>query len=247
VRTPVAVAPLGIALLAVVSLIVDPGSLDAIAVLLVGLGLLVSATASVVGMLLVGGRWALWMARLVAAMCLVVAMVRPVDGWWWALLATTAATACLLFLPIPAVRARNVPSALGPPTRAVSTPLLLVAAPFAIGLAAWDSSNALTLVVGLTAPIAALGYSRVLPGGLIGVRLAWPALALAGAPSQSPPAAGALIGLALAVLLLAWHPSVKVAFHPPREVGSVFPIPPELAPSEIREAAHLDERGRARE
>jgi hypothetical protein len=53
--------------------------------------------------------------------------------------------------------------------------------------------------------------------------------------------------LALAVLILAWHPSVKVSFHPPREVGSVFPIPPELAPSEIREAAHLDERGRARE
>jgi hypothetical protein len=247
VRLPVATAPLGIALLAVVALIVDPGSLDAIALLLIGLGLLGTATVSVIGMLLVGGIWALWMARLVAAMCLAVAVIRPVDWWWWALVATTATTACLLFLPIPTVRARRVPSALGPPPRAVATPLLLVAAPFAIGLAAWGSSNTMTLVVGLTAPLAALWYSRVLPGGLIGIRLAWPALALAAAPTQSLPAAGILIGLAVAVAILAWHPSVKVAFHPPREVGSVFPIPPELAPSEIREAAHLDERGRSQE
>jgi hypothetical protein len=51
---------------------------------------------------------------------------------------------------------------------------------------------------------------------------------------------------ALVVLAMAWHPEVKVAFHPPRETGRVFPIPPELAPKEILDAADLDERGRPR-
>jgi hypothetical protein len=35
-----------------------------------------------------------------------------------------------------------------------------------------------------------------------------------------------------------------VAFYPPRETGKAYPIPPELAPKEVLDAAEIDERGR---
>ena len=73
-----------------------------------------------------------------------------------------------------------------------------------------------------------------------------PALAVGLAPTQPllPAVVGAGAGVAIA--MLAWHPSVKTAFHPPREIGTPHPIPPELAPTQVLDAADIDERGRPR-
>jgi hypothetical protein len=57
---------------------------------------------------------------------------------------------------------------------------------------------------------------------------------------------GGFTSAALGVLVaaLAWDSSVRTAFHPPREAGSAYPIPPELAPKEILDEAGIDDRGR---
>jgi hypothetical protein len=245
VRSPLAAAPLASAIATVLALIVDPGPLGSVPVLLTGVGALLVSLVGVVGMVMVGGRWALRLSRLSVGMSLVVAIIRPIDPWWWVLLVMAAVAGALLFLPALTGGVRKLPSAIGPPSRSVILSLLLVAAPFAVGVAAWGSSHPLTLIVGLSAPLVALWYTRVIFGGLLAVRVMWPAMALAMSPFQEPWPGVVTAMIALAVLALSWSPDVKTAFHPPRQTGSVFPIPPEMVPSEIRHAAGIDESGRS--
>jgi hypothetical protein len=211
---------------------------------MVGFGLLTMATIAVVGMLVAGGRWALRTGLATVGAGLVIAVIRPIDPIWFVALAGSIIAGVLMFHPSVTTRIRKLPSATGPPARAVLVTLMLAAAPFAIGLAAWDQEEIATVVVGLSAPVAALWYSRVLPGGLFAVRLAWPALALGLAVFQPPAVALVSLVIAVTVLVLAWHREVKVAFYPPRETGKAYPIPPELAPKEVLDAAEIDERGR---
>jgi hypothetical protein len=236
--------PLLAVVLWVVALVVDPGPLAPWSVFLVGLGLLESATVGVVGVIVVGGRWAWRTVMATLAFTLALALVRPIDFLWILSLGTSVLAAALYMLPIVGNGVRKLPAATGPPRRAVLAPLILLAAPTILGLAAWEGPTWATLVIALSAPIAAAWYSRVLPGGLVVLRLAWPLTALALAAFQPLYATLASVALGILVAVLAWHPEVKVAFHPPRETGSVYPIPPELAPKEVLDAARLDERGR---
>jgi hypothetical protein len=247
VRVPLASAsPLVAAVLWTVALMIDPGPLAPWSVFMVGFGLLTMATVSVVGMIVVGGRWALRTGLATIGASLVIAAVRPVDPIWFVALVGSAAAGVVLFLPVVTRHIRRLPSATGPPPRAVLVTLLLVSAPLAFGLAAWDRPSAATVVVGLGAPLAALWYSRLLPGGLYAVRIIWPALALGLAAFQPVAVAVVSAAMTLAVIVLAWHHDVQVAFHPPRETGHVYPSPPELAPREVLDAAEIDERGRPR-
>jgi hypothetical protein len=247
VKVPWASAsPLVAAVLWTAALAVDPGPLAPWSVLLVGLGLLSMSAISVIGMVLVGGRWARYTAFASVGAGLLVAVARPVDAIWLAALAASITAGGLLFLPRVTDRIRRLPSAAGPPPRAVAVPLILAATPYAIGLAAWDQPTTAPVVVGLTALATALWYSRVLPGGLYAVRLIWPLLAIGLAAFQPIAAAVVSVVTGVTVLALAWHHDVEVAFHPPRETGRVFPIPPELTPREILDAAELDEQGRPR-
>ncbi|MGA7096803.1 MAG: hypothetical protein WB245_04475 [Acidimicrobiia bacterium] len=243
-RSALTATPLIAAVLAVAALVADPGPLGPGAQFLVGLGILGTASVGVIGIVVVGGRWALRIARLSVAMCLVVAVIRPIDLWWWLLLVAVATASSASFLPAITDGIRKLPSATGPPAKAVLIPLLLVVAPFLVGLAAWQAAGLGILIVGITAPVVALWYARVFPGGLLAIRVGWPILAVSLAPFQPLTPAVVSAALAICVLALAWDKSVKVAFHPPRERGTVYPIPPELAPSEIRDAARIDERGR---
>jgi hypothetical protein len=92
----------------------------------------------------------------------------------------------------------------------------------------------------------ALLYSRVFPGGLIGIRLLWPVLALTLSPVLGFPTGLVAALLAIAVGVTAWGSSVKASYHPPREVGTTFPVPPELAPAEVLDAAEIDDTGKPR-
>jgi hypothetical protein len=238
--------PLLAALLWVIALLVDPGPFAAAPVLLIGLALLELATVSVVGLIMTGGRWARRSALAVVAMTLLVAVARPLDPIWVTALAASTLAGASMFTRSVIGGIRRLPAATGPPERAVVIPLILIGFPGLLGLAAWDSSAATTLIIGLAAPIAALWYSRVLPGGLVAVRLLWPSLAVALSLTQGlAPGTTSLLGGVL-VAFLAWDQTVKVAFHPPRETGSAYSIPPELAPKEILDAAGLDEKGRPR-
>lgn len=238
--------PLVAAMIWAVAFVVDPGPLAPGSVLLTSVGLVGVTTLGLVGITVTGGRWAHRVCLGSVVAMVVLAVVRPIDTIWVVALVTTVLAGVALLSPALTGALRRLPPATSPPLRAVMIPLLLIGIPYLLGLAAWDEPSAGTMVVGLGAPAAALWYARVLPGGLYVVRAIWPALAVGLAFTQwlAPALVSALSGLVVA--LLAWHPTVKVAFHPPREVGSVYPIPPELAPGEVLDSANLDERGRPR-
>lgn len=239
-----ALAPLGAALAWVLALLFESGPLSSSSTLLTGLGLLAVATTAVVGLVVTGARWAHRLATGGVAATLVIAALRPIDAMWWVGLVFSTVAGAALFLPSLTDRVRKLPAAAGPPPAAVIPPLALLAAPFIVGVASTDAPTLPILVVGLSAPLFAYLYARILPGGLWGVRVLWPLLALALSPSLGMPA-GLVTGLlALGVAVVAWRPEVKASYHPPREVGTTFPIPPEMTPPEILDAARIDDKGR---
>jgi hypothetical protein len=239
-----ACTPLAAALLWAAALGIDSGPFSPGSALLVVTGLLALATVGMVGVTVTGGRWAHRTLVVAVTEMLFLAVVRPIDALWIVALIGTVLSGVALFSPALIVGLRKLPAASGPPIRAVVLPLLLIGLPFPLGIAAWDEASAGTVVVGLSAPLAALWFARVFPGGLLVVRVIWPALAIGLAFTQwlAPAIVSASSGIAVAVL--AWHPSVGVAFHPPREMGTVHPIPPELAPREVLDSADIDEHGR---
>ena len=232
------------ALVWTVALVVDRDPLAPAPALLVGVGLLATATVASIGMIVVGGRWAHGLGVGSLAATIAVALVREIDVLWLAGIAATALGLVAMFTATLTDTIRQLPSASGPPPRAVAPALLLVAAPVIIGLVGQDATPWALLVVGLTAPLVGFLYSRVFPGGLLAVRLLWPVLALALTPLLGWIAGIATAGLASTLAVLAWDPSVKASYHPPREVGTTFPIPPELAPREVLDAAEIDDEGR---
>ena len=236
--------PLAASLVWTAALIVDPGPLAPGNVLLVGLALISTSAVGVIGILLAGSRWAHRTAIASVAGTFAIAIIRDVDIWWTAGVVASSLAAIVLFLPATTWRIRKLPAAAGPPARAVLLSLVLLAAPFALGLAAWDTTSWATLILGLTAPLAALWYARVFPGGLYVVRLLWPGMAFGLAPFQDLTAALVSIAFGVIVLVIAWHQSVEIAFHPAVESGTAYSIPPELAPQEILDAARIDDKGR---
>ncbi len=236
--------PLITTLLWVVTLTVSPGSLAPGSVLLTGVGLIGLATTAVIGTIITRGRWAWRLSLVVLVLGGVLAVVTPVSTLWAVSLAVTGLSLVAMMSPPVTGSLRQRPPATGPPVRAVIVPLILIGIPFLLGLAAADTPSWATMVVGLTAPVCALWYARVLPLGLLAIRVLWPLLAigLAFAQEVRPAVVSAVAGGVIA--LLSWHPSVKVAFHPPRETGTSLPIPPELTPREVLDTARLDDRGR---
>lgn len=236
-------APIVAALAWTVALVVNPDPFDRVSVLLIGIGLLGMGAVAVTGMVLAGGRWAWRLGAATVSASLVIAVMRPIDIVWGFALLVSALSATALYLPGVTDRIRKLPAATGPPVRAVLLPLVLLSVPFVLGVMALSNSVA-TLAIGVAAPLTAFAYTRVLPGGLFVARFVWPALAIGLAPLMGLPVAVASVALGLLVGLLAWDKSVKTAFHPPLEQGSSFPIPPELAPGEILDAAQIDDKGR---
>jgi len=240
----VTAAPLLAAVIWTVALIVDGEPFVPTSVFLIGIGLLGMATASVVGIVVAGGRWARRLGLVVVGATSVLALVRPIDLIWVLGLGATSLAGASLFLPSVLAGIRKLPAAAGPPERAVLVPLVLIGAPFILGIASNDAAPWATLTVGIAAPIAAFAYSRVLPGGLLAVRALWPILAITLAFPMGSWGGFTSAALGVLVAALAWDGSVRAAFHPPREVGSAYPIPPELAPKEILDEAGIDDRGR---
>jgi hypothetical protein len=246
VRIPhLAGTPLLAALIWAAALAVDPVPFDPASVLLMMVGILSMATVGMIGLTVTGGKWAYRTSLASLAAMAVVAVARPIDVLWVVAVVATAFATLVHLVPPLTGAVRRLPAATGPPARAVLIPLLLIGFPFLLGLAAWDDPGPRTMVVGLTAPLAALWFARVFPGGLLVVRVVWPALAIGLAFTQGLGPAIVSVCCGLVIAALAWHPTVAAAFHPPRERGSVFPIPPELAPREVLDSADLDERGQA--
>ena len=210
----------------------------------VGISMILTATIATVGIVVASARWARRLAMVAVVMGPLAAASAPLDTLWVAALILTAAAAAVLLSPRLAVR--KLPSATGPPANAVILPLVLVISPFAYGLTGAGSPPWAVLLAGGAALVAAFLYARVIRGGLLAVRYVWPMLALGLLFAMETPAAVTSAFLAVAVVALSWSPEAKAAFHPPRQVGTTLPIPPELSPREILDAANIDEKGRPR-
>ncbi len=236
--------PLIAAIAWTLALIANSEPLSAAGSLLTGVGLIVLATVSTIGMTITAGRWAHRLGVLSVGAGLVVAAIRPVDVFWFLGLAASTVAGVGLFMPQVTGGIRKLPAATGPPQVAVVLTLVMLSVPFILGILSGDSEAWPLLTVSLSAPVIAFAFARVLPGGLIGVRLAWPLLALALSPLLSLPAGVVTALTALTAASIAWRPEVKASFHPPTEAGSTYPIPPELVPGEILDAADIDDRGR---
>lgn len=241
-----AATPLFAALAWAVALIVDDRPFGPHGAFLLAVGALVLSTVALVGMTVVGGRWAHRLGVATVAVMGAIAVTREIDPVWVLAVVATAGSLTALASPGLAGAIRKLPAASGPPPRAVAAPLILLVAPCLLGLSGASAPPALLLVVGLGAPVAAWCYARVIPGGLFSVRIGWPLLALGASPLLGMPAGLVSAALGMAVAVSAWHPAAKASYHPPREVGTAFPIPPELTPPEVLETADLDERGRPR-
>lgn len=230
-----------------VALLVNLGDYGSGTVFLMALGLLLMSTISTIGVVVTGGRWAHRLGLVVIGSTYLVALIREIDVLWFVGILASTAAAFLMLSPAVLSGVRKLPAAAGPSSQAVMTPLILLGAPFLLGISSYDSSSNLALLtVGIGAPVIAFAYTRVLPGGLWGIRIVWPTLAILAWSLIGLPVGLTSVILGAVVAVLAWHPSVSAAFHPPREVGSTLSIPPELAPQEILDAANLDERGRPR-
>lgn len=217
---------------------------SSLAIVLIAVSLWTVTVVSLTGMLVARARWARRLGLAVTAGQGGVALLTPPAVWWGAGLVVSAVVAVALGGPWLDGIIRGRPSASGPPARAVLIPLVLLGVPYLLGLT--GANRVPALIVAATALIGAFWFIRTLPAALLLVRVLWPGLTLALAwPMGWPPGVTAA-GVALAVGVMAWHPTVRNAVHPLVEQGSRVPIPPELAPREVLDAADIDDRGRTR-
>lgn len=214
------------------------------AVVLMAASLWVVTLASIAGMLISRSHWARRLGLALTFGHAAIALIAPVDPGWWVGGALTMAAAVSVAGPWLNGYVRALPAAAGPPARAVVVPILLVGTPFAVGLAGGDGIAA--ALVGGVALGAAFWFIRALPAALMVVRVVWPLTGLVGGAFMGWPRGMVAAAMGLAVAIVAWDSSVTRAVVPLVERGSVVPIPPELTPKEILDAANLDDKGRRR-
>ncbi|MEE8488849.1 MAG: hypothetical protein V3S43_00830, partial [Acidimicrobiia bacterium] len=129
-----AVTPLVAVVIWTIALIVDSGPFDGISVFLICISLLGMATTSVVGIVVVGGRWARRLGLVVVGATALLAVVRPIDSFWIIGLAATSLAGAALFMPSLTTGVRKLPAAVGPPPRAVLVSLILLGTPLVLGV-----------------------------------------------------------------------------------------------------------------
>lgn len=227
-------------------LLAGPGPFAAGPASLLAADLVVLAAVAVVGVLVAGSRWARRLAVGVAAAGPLVGTALPVDPAWVVALAVSGAALALAVGPALGTVVRRLPAADGPPPAAVALPLLLLSVPALAGAALPSGPTPLAWVAVAVSTLVAVWYAKAWPGAVPAVRLLAPAALVAGALGSGP-VPGVVLGLAAAgVAALAWTKAARSAARPLVAPGRAIPIPPELLPADLLEAAGLDSRGRRR-
>jgi hypothetical protein len=224
-------------------LAVDPEPFGAAPGALLAVDLAVLAVVTVAGLLLARGRWARIAAIGESAAWLVLAAVMPLDHAGLALLVAAGASLCATAGPwLTRDWLRRRPSADGPPPGAVAAMLGLLAVPGIAAAAAGTDLRPLDWALSGFAVAAAWGLGRGTAAALWALRLGLAPLAAATGLTAALPRGLAVIAVGIGVTAAGWRREVTLAIRPLAAVRRV-PIPPELAPPEILEAAGYDDRG----
>ncbi len=209
-----------------------------------GIGVIAMATVAIVGMVVGASRWALRLGIATSVALIVLGLVVPLDVG--AVAGIGLASVALAGLAGTAMRGmiRQRPSADGPPSRAVLLGIVLLVSPPVWAFVTRDGLDATAVAAVVATWSAMIVYLKATSISLVTARFGVPVVLGTLAVFSSVPA-GALIALtAVTAASLAWTVDARIAVQPLAQPGSTVPIPPELVPREILDAAGIDDRGR---
>lgn len=209
-----------------------------------GVVIIVSAAVSIVGMVAGVSRWAFRLAIGLSATLVAAGLTMPLTtpivvamGLAGFALAGVAGTAMRGMI-------RQRPAADGPPPNSVSLGVLLLLSPGVWAFVARSGMNAAAVTAAVLAWAGMAVYLKATPVSLVTARVGLPLSLIALAAFSGWPT-GALIALtAIGAAALAWTVGARIAVEPLARPGSTVPIPPELAPRDVLDAAGIDDRGR---
>jgi hypothetical protein len=221
----------------------DPWPVDSAGVL--GAGLLVLCAVSLVGMLVSASRWARRLGLGLAAAELAIATaLEPGIAWFIGVGCSGFALAGLAGSWTRGV-VRDRQAAIGPPDAAVELSVLLAALPALVGLGALEGMSWQHWVALGTGLAGLILYTKALPGAVVAARQIVPlAFVVLGLSTGWTGLVLVLAGVGVAIL--AWQKDSKLAVRPLVTSGTRVPIPPQLVPTEVLDAAGLDDQGRPR-
>ena len=211
---------------------------------MIGVGHLMLTAVTIVAALVGAARWAVTTGVALVAALAVPAVVHPIGPAWLVMVAAGGlALAGLLGTGLRgAVRQRPSPD--GPPRKATALTLGLLTAPLVIGGVQPNGVDAADWVLTAATVALAIWYSQARPSAVWAVRLLTPIMAIAAAFILPVPVGLGAVAVYSVLTWLSWSVDARIAVIPLASPGKPVPIPPELAPGEILDAAGLDSRGR---
>ncbi len=222
-----------------VALLIEPAPWSDSAAAVIASGLLVTASVSVVAVMVESSRLGYWLGVSALGLMLIIAGLRSLDIVWVLATGLTALGGVLMADRKLGGWIRMEGPVAPVPVRAIALGLVLLAAPILTALSMLDGSGSVIVWLALAAWGTLFVFVRRLPGAVSVVRLGLPLLVGGGALLELPAAViwGALLVVAS---VLAWSKEVRVAVRPLVERGSRVTIPPELLSDEIKRAAGID-------
>ena len=233
------------ALLWAVRLLFGPAPWEPQAAFLLAAALVVSNAVNLVAMLLSPGKWVRNSIASLAGAWAVAALALEVDPIWiGAFVAYASGVGIAWSRSLDEWFHQAKPDRV--PARATILALGLLWLPGFVGALGIPAVTAAGWTVAGFGVVAGWAYARALPGVLWTIRLVLPILGSLSAVGLPLPAAAGMLAVISALTLLAWTVDARLAASrpAPRRVASV-PVPPELTPPGIMEAAGYDRRGRS--
>ncbi len=215
-------------LLATAAFAADPGGSNAVAVMLIAIGVGVVTIVMLAGFLLVRAPWGRWgLAATTAFGLLLIPDMSSVLAIIGALLGATAVF--LLLGPWLRFWTRLLPTPDGPGPIPFALMLVGPVAPIVIGLGGHDAASWIHVIAATVVVSASTAYAKAVPGSVWMLRIVAPAAGLAAAIASPLPWAMVIYLGVAALTVMAWMPSAAavVATPPP-----VLPTP--VAPSTRR-------------
>ncbi len=222
-----------------------PWTTDAAAVMAAGLLVLVSI--AIVGMLVGASRWGRVLGLVTAAAGPAIAVAVPIDPVWIAGLALSAAAIYGLAGNATLGAIRTLPAADGPTPRVVAFTLALAAIPTLVASASPGGLDGGEWVMIVAGAVTAAVYAKATAGAVWAVRVLFPVVTVAAAVITGMPTGLLWLVVGVGVGAFGWTKEARVAVRPLVEQGRAVPMFPEMVPSDILDAAGLDERGRPRD